>query len=152
MKDNELYGQAKVVMTKYHMQYLAFKLYRDKVESHPFKDENVRNILKNLAIIHGLDLLIKDCGSVFEAGYFGEGSFSAMRTAMAKSIGRFRPQMIPTVEAFKAHDGILVSAIGNSYGDIYETQLEWAKNSRLNKRKIPPYFEEYIKPILQAKL
>ena len=31
-----------------------------------------------------------------------------------------RPQMIPLVEAYDHPDSILVSAIGNKYGDIYE--------------------------------
>ena len=33
---------------------------------------------------------------------------------------QLRPQMVPLVEAFGYVDGNLVSAIGNSYGDIYE--------------------------------
>ena len=47
-----------------------------------------------------------------------------------------------------------MSAIGNSYGDIYETHLEWAKNSRLNQNKgaIPDGYMENIMPILQGKL
>jgi hypothetical protein len=47
-----------------------------------------------------------------------------------------------------------VSAIGNSYGDIYETHLKWAKESRLNDNKgsIPDGYMEYIMPILQGKL
>ena len=53
-------------------------------------------------------------------------------------------------------DNVLCSAVGNSYGDIYETHLEWAKDSRLNKTKsgdaIPDGFIEHIMPILKAKL
>jgi len=47
-----------------------------------------------------------------------------------------------------------MSAIGNSYGDIYETHLEWAKTSRFNNDKgsIPDGYMEYIMPILQGKL
>ena len=43
-----------------------------------------------------------------------------------------------------------MSAIGNSYGDIYSTHLEWAKTSRLNDNKgsIQDGFMEYIMPIL----
>ena len=43
-----------------------------------------------------------------------------------------------------------MSAIGNSYGDIYETQLEWAKTSRMNQYKdgIPKGHKEMIMPIL----
>jgi acyl-CoA oxidase len=44
-----------------------------------------------------------------------------------------RPQAISIIEALGVPDIKLQSAIGNSYGDIYETHLEWAKDSRLNK-------------------
>lgn len=44
------------------------------------------------------------------------------------------------------------STIGNSYGDIYEMQLEFAQKSRLNKNEVPEYFDRLMKPILQAKL
>ena len=42
----------------------------------------------------------------------------------------------------------------HSYGDIYETQLEWAKGSKLNKTQdaIPTGHKEYMLPILQGKL
>ena len=49
----------------------------------------------------------------------------------------------------------LPSAIGNFYGDIYETHFEWARDSRLNNEKegsIIPGFKEKILPILQGKL
>jgi len=48
---------------------------------------------------------------------------------------------------------LLPSAIGNSYGDIYETQLAWAMDSNLNKldnNGVPVYFEQLIKPFLHA--
>ena len=47
-----------------------------------------------------------------------------------------------------------MSAIGNSYGDIYETHLDWAKTSRLNKTEdaIPKGYRELILPILQGKI
>jgi hypothetical protein len=47
-----------------------------------------------------------------------------------------------------------MSAIGNSYGDIYETHFEWAKNSRFNKTKgqIPKGWEEHMLPLMRAKL
>ena len=51
-------------------------------------------------------------------------------------------------------DDTLCSAIGNSYGDIYETHLEWAKDSRLNhlKGNSVPGWEENVMPILRGKL
>ena len=60
------------------------------------------------------------------------------------------------MECAPVPDEIIQSAIGNSYGDIYETHLEWAKNSRLNHTKhgdaIPDGFLEYMTPILKGKL
>ena len=41
-------------------------------------------------------------------------------------LNRIRPQVIPLVELWGYTDNTLVSAIGNSYGDIYETHLKWA--------------------------
>jgi hypothetical protein len=53
-------------------------------------------------------------------------------------------------------DEILLSAIGNSYGDIYYKHLECAMNSRLNKTKdgdaIPDGFLELMIPVLKAKM
>jgi hypothetical protein len=59
------------------------------------------------------------------------------------------------LELKETPDMVLPSAIGNFYGDIYETHFEWARNSRLNNEKegsIIPGFKETILPILQGKL
>ena len=68
---------------------------------------------------------------------------------------RLRPQLISLTEIHASSDKLLMSAIGNSYGDIYETHLEWAKNSRLNDAKngsIMPGWKENMMPIIHAKL
>lgn len=69
---------------------------------------------------------------------------------------RIRPQAIAIVEALPVPDAAGVSAVGNSYGDIYETHLDWAKNSRLNKTKagdaIPDGYMEYMMPLLKGKM
>jgi len=65
-----------------------------------------------------------------------------------------RPQAVPLTEIFTVPDEVMMSAVGNSYGDIYETHLQWAKTSRLNddKGSIPEGWNEYILPILHGKL
>jgi hypothetical protein len=72
--------------------------------------------------------------------------------ALAFTVAKLRPQFIPLAESYYFPDHAYLSSIGNSYGDIYETQLELAQKSRLNKHEVPPYFEELIKPILKGKL
>ena len=44
-----------------------------------------------------------------------------------------RPHLVPIIESVAQSDISMPSSIGNSYGDIYEQQLEWAQSSRLNK-------------------
>ena len=60
--------------------------------------------------------------------------------------------MVSLAEVWHANDGFRPSTIGNSYGDIFEWTMEAAKNSRLNKNEVPPYFNELMRPILHAKL
>ena len=74
--------------------------------------------------------------------------------AFKLTLAKLRPQLVGLVEIFDYPDEVLMSAIGNSYGDIYETHLEWAQSSRLNNNKgsIPDGWVEHIMPILQGKL
>jgi hypothetical protein len=67
-----------------------------------------------------------------------------------------RPKILNILEAWDVSDMFLQSAIGNSYGDIYEQHLEWAKTSRLNTTKsgdaIPDGYLDIMMPILKAKM
>lgn len=61
--------------------------------------------------------------------------------------------MVPLVEldTDSNQDQTYLSCIGNEYGDIYETQLEWAMESRMNHKERPEYFEELILPFRQKR-
>jgi hypothetical protein len=76
--------------------------------------------------------------------------------AIKHLLKEIRPVALSLIEGIQLRDEHLVSAIGNSYGDIYEQHLDLAKNSRMNHTKqgdaIPDGFEEYIMPIVRAKL
>jgi len=67
-----------------------------------------------------------------------------------------RPHILNIIESIGCSDQTLMSAIGNYYGDIYETHLEWAKNSRMNQSRhgdsIPDGYLEYMMPIMRNKL
>ncbi len=74
-----------------------------------------------------------------------------MRQALDIVIKRMRPHLIPLIESVALHDDLLPSSIGNSFGDIYERQMEWAVGSAINlqdKDGIPSTFKTYIKPFL----
>lgn len=112
--------------------------------------------MTNLCILYGLKKLHHDSHCLYQSGYFNiEVDYSDLILEALKQVNlRLRPQILPIVETFNWSDDLLLSAIGNSYGDIYETHLEWAKNSRLNQNEdaIPEGYLEYMRPILKAKL
>jgi hypothetical protein len=93
--------------------------------------------MKNLCMLYGLFQLNTDCVSCYDSGFFSQDSvvpFSELILEAIKIINfELRPKAIAIIESLGVSDMILQSAIGNSYGDIYETHLEWAKDSRLNK-------------------
>lgn len=61
-----------------------------------------------------------------------------------------RPQAVSLINTFENPDNAMMSAIGNNYGDIYETHLRWAKESRMNNKEgsIPDGWNQYMMPIL----
>ena len=119
-------------------------------------DERLRGHLGNCCALVGINFLKDYTNLGYESGYLPKGSQTLIQEAFKILLARIRPQVIPLVEAFGIPDSVLVSAVGNSYGDIYETHLEWAKNSRLNKTElgdaIPDGYMENIMPILKGKM
>ena len=69
---------------------------------------------------------------------------------------QIRPDALNLIESAKISDEFLNSAVGNSYGDIYEWHLDLAKNSRMNTTKdgdaIADGFRELMIPILKGKM
>jgi len=150
--DAENTSQAKFKMTKTHFEYVSLHLFLNTINNEKvFKDVRIKPLMLQLVTIYALDILIKDPSGCYDTGFFGADATVNMRAALASMIDSIRPQMLPLVESFYVPDMQLNSCIGNSYGDIYEAQSEWAKDSRLNKNSgIPTYFDELMKPILNG--
>ena len=85
---------------------------------------------------------------MYESGFFGASSGQLLDASYKKLLVDMRPLILPFVESYNSVMYGMKSTIGNDHGDIYETQLEVAKNSRLNKTKVPPYYEKYMKPTM----
>jgi len=141
-------------MAKQHLKYAVLKIYLNAIEAHKFQDANIKPQLILLAKVFALDELTTDCQQCFASGYFHEANtYSNLQQAYKMIIKELRPQILPLAEAFRIPDKELTSAIGNSHGDIYETQFDWAKNSHFNKQSsIPEPYNKYMKPILKGKL
>lgn len=103
------------------MMYVAFLIFRQTIEKAAFKCPNVTSTMHDLGKLFALyELVNNDTASVYEAGFFSMGTASILNEALKKLLVKIRPQMIPLIEAWEIPDNLLVSAIGNSYGDIYE--------------------------------
>ena len=149
-KINTLYAPEIVDMAKSHIMYVVFKIFLSAIEK--ITCPKIKGHLSNLARIYAVHQLTIDSVSCYETGFFVLGNDQLLQNAFKKLMGLIRPQIIPLIESFGVSDSMIVSSIGNSYGDIYETQLEWARNSKLNKNPVAKGFKEYIQPILQGKL
>ena len=95
---------------------------------------------------------MKDSHILYSCGYFKQGHREKIIDAVKSLIKEIRPQFIPLIESFDIDDNLLCSSIGNSFGDIYETQLNLARNSKMNKEQVAKGFMEHIHPILIGKL
>lgn len=151
------YALDTVALGTEHIKFITFLLFKQRVNSQEIKCNNLRLHMSNMCMLYGLDMLNNDSRGCFESGYFGSKPYSAFILDAMKTLNsRIRPQALNLAESCGVSDQYLSSAIGNYYGDIYETHLEWAKNSRLNKTKqgdgIPDGFKEYMTPIFKAKL
>ena len=63
----------------------------------------------------------------FQGGYFSGQPYQDLILEAIKEINsEIRPLAIPIMESVDMPDEMFPSAIGNSYGDIYEQHLEWA--------------------------
>ena len=70
VKDNELFGQAKLEMVTAHMKYLQVYLFRHVVEKQKFKDLNVKTVCNLMGRVHCLSELAKDSNDLFDCGFF----------------------------------------------------------------------------------
>jgi hypothetical protein len=138
-------------MVKAHFAYLKVHIYRTCVEGYQWKDLRTKPILLDLGVIGAISTLNECLGPVFDSGFFSPSAAKYLNMALDEMLKKVRPLLISLVEAKAEPDIVNPSNIGNFHGDIYETQMEWAKDSSLNHLDIdgvPPQWELYIKPFL----
>lgn len=103
--------------------------------------------------IAALRSIAEDSGALFETGFFTPVANRLLNQALDIEIAKMRPHLVNLSESIVINE--FPTNLGNYYGDIYELQLEQAKNSRMQQIDIggvPPQWENYIKPFLHSKL
>lgn len=118
--DNELFAQQKMKMVRAHMTYLNYYVYREYVVKHQFTDARIPDILIDLVKICSLKSLLDDPGAAFDSGYFAPSAWRNMNAALDLLIKKIRPQILPLGEIKNYPDTMVMSNIGNYWGDIYE--------------------------------
>jgi len=78
VKDNELFYQAKVTMTRAHLKYLQFHLYRTQCASGNFRDARIGQILELSGKIWALEELLENGQAVYDSGFFAPGTYRTM--------------------------------------------------------------------------
>jgi Acyl-CoA oxidase len=139
-------------MSLYHLQYYTiWSAKRFLLEKAGVKCPNLLAHLKKLVVHFALQELAKDSAVLYDCGYFTSGRGAEIQDSIKRLTDELRPQFIPLVEAFDIPDYVLNSAIGNSYGDIYEEYMNQAKNSRLNRDGqdvVPDYLKRTMFPAI----
>jgi len=95
-----------------------------------------------------LNLLDQDSKNLYETGFFGAGSDSLLQDSFKYLMNELRPHMIPLVEYMDWHPSTINSSIGNHYGDIYDSTMEWCMESELNATPRPYFYKEFMQPII----
>ena len=119
-KVNALYGIDIVSMAHAHIMLVTFKYFLQTIEGDSIKCPKNKENLLNLARVYVMHELQQDSQPLYETGYFQVGTAPLLLQGMKHVIDLIRPQLIPLVEAWQISDSVIVSSIGNEYGDIYE--------------------------------
>jgi acyl-CoA oxidase len=149
--NNEVYQQDQVTLAVHHMTYYTVWSAARHLAKSGIKCPNLLAHLTSLVTLYCLTELARDSLPLFDCGYFVPGANAAIFDGIKTLTASLRPQYISLVEGFDIPDCTLNSAIGNKYGDIYETYINLAVNSRLNQRPVPKGMEHML-PILTGKL
>lgn len=107
-------------MSLYHLQYYTIWSAAGHIKKVGVKCSNLHGHLRKLITLHGLNELAKDSQALYDCGYFKPGTGGQIIEAIKLITDEIRPQFVSLIEGFDISDNTLNSAIGNSYGDIYE--------------------------------
>lgn len=119
-----------VSVSNAHIKLVNFLFFKEGLSS--LNCSVNKHNLTNLCMLYGLCQLLSDSTACYECFYFNQSSKQFILNAIKHINKELRPSIINIIETVNIPDVALCSAIGNSYGDIYEQHLEWAKGSKLN--------------------
>ncbi len=153
---NEILASDMVKMARSHCEFVIYESFMKGLQEGLGKGEidiKAEKHLVGLLKVYGLKLLSDQMTPLLCTKYFNRAHVDMVEHALLAEIKALRPMLLSLVEVFDIPDEVLLSAIGSKSLDPYETVLKWARNhNSLNKHHVLPGFNEYVRPLMKAKL
>jgi acyl-CoA oxidase len=139
-------------ISKAHCMYTIVSNFINAVEDIRKSNPALHPVLNRLCNLFTLHRMEEDIGEFLEDGYLNSTQASLLRKQVRNLLIQLRPDSVPLVDAFNYSDYSLNSALGIYSGNVYETMYEWVQKSPLNQSDVAVGYEEYLKPLITAKL
>jgi len=150
-KFNQAYQIDLIKMSVSHTYYLMAVYFNQANQA--FKCQKLKKKMDALLRVFAIEAIQKEGAALVLSKFMTPEQFGLLTERLYEDIRYLRPHMLTLIEAFKIHDKMLASAIGSNDDaeQMYETMLEWARDSKLNRKEKIDGFDEYLQPNL-AKL
>ena len=90
-KENEIFAIDVARMTRLHLIYVTFKMAHDRIKASNFQDPAVKSLVELGIKIFALKQLNLDYQSLYECGYFGQGSGRLLDLSYRGLLEKLRP-------------------------------------------------------------
>ncbi len=134
-----------------HIDFFTFRAFCEKIENE-VKSMNLQESLKKLCALYGIEKLLAFPVGLAETGYLNSKQFIMLRERKEWLLEEVRKDAIGLVDAFDYPDNTLQSALGLYDGNVYETLMDWVKNSNdFNRHDWSETWEKHIKALRYIK-
>ena len=133
---------------KQHSIYFTFRNFMKMMDAQ--KNEEVRRVLKNLAVLFAYTVIQEEATSFTLNRVLTADHFETIKEIYQEHIELLEPDFLVLAEAFHLPDSITMSDIGHSNGTPYKNLLETVKRQGMLNQKSTE-MENLIKKIIEFK-
>eukprot|EP01130_Rhizamoeba_saxonica_P016042 TRINITY_DN7336_c0_g1_i1.p1 TRINITY_DN7336_c0_g1~~TRINITY_DN7336_c0_g1_i1.p1 ORF type:complete len:719 (+),score=148.75 TRINITY_DN7336_c0_g1_i1:30-2159(+) len=131
-----------------HCHYFILDCFKKAIEK--IEDAPVREVLADLCRLYSLYNIDKNMKYFLQGRYFSPDQAAEISDTVFELCSIIREVSVPLVDAFNFPDFLLRSPLGRKDGNLYASYMEMVKQAPENAYKVAPYFEELIKPMVNA--
>lgn len=102
-----------------YAQYNVFRIFNEFVQNIPIGSE--RNVMEDLVILHGSNLVIRNSGLFYQSGYFNKREdVEIYEKAILGLLEKLKGNAVSLIDSITYPDFIINSCLGNSDGEVYK--------------------------------